>query len=110
MFRYIKYLYKYLASGQISVYQRGAPSIAGIPHTRKITTHRITLSTGGFIEIVWDAIPDSAYVRIHLGTLANPHVLDETYKYVRYGRDKEMVWLLRELRSSLGDLMDSLKD
>jgi hypothetical protein len=75
---------------------------------RQATTRRIDLSTGGFIEIVKDGIPNTSYIRIHLGIQAHPHDLDETYKYVRYGTDYETLWLLRELRTALGELIDSL--
>ncbi len=108
MFAYMKYMFKYLASGQITTTRRWPVTlIRGMP-SRQIRKHRIALSTGGFIEVVWECIPNIAYIRIHLGQPKHQHDLDETYKYVRYGSDKETVWLLRELRSALADLIDTL--
>jgi hypothetical protein len=108
MFAYLKYLCKYLASGQITTTRRWPVTlIRGMP-SRQVTTHRIALTTGGFIEIVKDCIPNISYIRIHLGQPKRPHDLTETYKYVRYGTDKETVWLLRELRTAMAELVDTL--
>src|SRR5207244_759721 len=96
---FIKYLYKYLASGQITTATRGIGITRGRTF-RTATRHRSALSTGGFIEIVRDNTPNTSYIRIHLGQPKHPQDLDETYKYVRYGKDKEIDWLLRELRES----------
>jgi hypothetical protein len=108
MFAYIKYLLKYLASGQITTTQRQPTTLIHGMKSRQIRTHRIALTTGGFIEIVEESIPNMSYIRIHLGQPKRPHDLTETYKYVRYGTDKETVWLLRELRTALTDLVDTL--
>ncbi len=107
-FTYLKHWLKYLSCGQITTTRRWPVTlIRGMP-SRQIRKHRIALSTGGFIEVVWECIPNIAYIRIHLGQPKHQHDLDETYKYVRYGSDKETVWLLRELRSALADLIDTL--
>jgi hypothetical protein len=108
MFTYLKYLYKYLSSGQITTTQRWPATLVRGMQSRQIRTHRITLTTGGFIEIVWECMPNMAYIRIHLGVPDHPHDLNETYKYVHYGTDKETVWLLRELRAALTELIDTL--
>ena len=107
MFQYLKYLYKYLSSGQITVNKRWMTMKNGVPG-RQVITHRIALTTGGFIEIVQDCIPNTSYIRIHLGVPDHPQDLTETYKYVHYGTDKETVWLLRELRTALTALIDTL--
>lgn len=108
MFANIKYLFKYLSSGQITTTQRQPATLIRGMKSRQIRTHRIALSTGGFIEIVEDSIPNTSFVRIHLGQPKHPHDLSETYKYVRYGTDKEAVWLLRELRTAMTKLIDTL--
>ena len=107
MFTYLKYLYKYLSCGQITITQHWVPLQNGVPG-RKVRRHRIALTTGGFIEMVRDSLQNRAYIRIHLGVPAHPHDLNEAYKYVRYGTDKEAVWLLRELRDALTELIESL--
>jgi hypothetical protein len=108
MFASVKYWWKYLGSGQITTTQRQPVMLIRGMQSRQIRTHRIALTTGGFIEIVEESIPNTSYIRIHLGQPKRPHDLTETYKYVRYGTDKETVWLLRELRSAVAALVDTL--
>jgi hypothetical protein len=108
MFRYTKQLYKFLSCGQITTTQHQPATYINGKKSRQIRTHRIALTTGGFIEIVEDYIPNTSYIHIQLGQPKHPHELTETYKYVRYGTDKETVWLLREQRTALKELVDTL--
>src|SRR5689334_13914 len=110
MFAYIKYWFKYLRSGQITTTQHQSSTLVNGRKSRQVKTYRIALTTGGFIEIVEDYIPNSSYIHIQLGQPKASHDLAETYKYVRYGTDKETVWLLRELRTATAELIDTLKD
>jgi hypothetical protein len=68
---------------------------------------RVPLSTGGFVEIEpsYQGVPDSGYVRIHLGIPENAHDLDETFKYVRHGYNADNFKLLLELRDAIDTLV-----
>ncbi len=69
---------------------------------------RIGLTTGGFVEIELsnDHKNGIGFVRIHLGKPKRVHYLDETYKYVRYGINRDNLDLLIELRNALNYLMN----
>ncbi len=73
-------------------------------YSRYLKEARVELSTGGFIQIVFDAVPDTAYVRVHLGVPKHNHDLDETYKYVLQGRDYDMMKFICELKQAIGEL------
>jgi hypothetical protein len=80
------------------------------PGTVRGYIRRVDLSTGGFIEIVEDCTYNTSYIRIHLGQPKHSHDLDETYKYVRYGTDREAIRLLRELHKALTALVNNTNE